>query len=473
MALGRIPYAGPPVSSREYDETLLEMMQGKLRSDLGFGLEARRLRRDRSSVLADLPARIYESYIGVKDRQQAEADRVAAKERQGRLDEIAAERRAQEARTLAYDLGRQRAEDLEGRDESVIAESLGDMVRTVLPDPSAPGTPLYLPDIPLTDPQREERVGPRQLTPAEAAPQGKPLAHLYEIESPLEGQTETIPIQTAQEREREGYLAREEKIALETQAAERADARTLRLSELERKAEAAFEKENPDIDVVFFYETDEDGNRTRVAQDKNTLEVMGRWDAGVDYQHPSRLNRPSQASMVDQARFGFSRVLAGDDAGDFSYSTIKGLVSDPRHLEAKVEGYRAIDSPVYESYLAKRLSDNPEMKALTKERDSRFPSQLFGEKKEELEAFEQEVQQTYLDALDRYITGEGQGVVGASLDRQQGLYFIDPVTNKREPLSADLVSRLGLKHGEDFDLPSGDQVTAWSFGIPALMAPPK
>jgi len=472
MALGRIPYAGPALRD-PYQGTILQMMQAQMTADQQYRAEDRARSAAKWDRIGSLGYMVQGSYQDFKDREQAEADRQMAIERQGRLDKIADEERAQAARTLAYDLGRQRAEDLEGRDESVIAASLGDMVRTVLPDPSAPGTPLYLPEIPLTDPQREGRVGPRQLTLAEAAPQGKPLAHLYEIESPLEGQTETIPITTAQEREREGYLEREEKIALDTQAAERADERTLSLSAREREAEAEFKKKYPDIDVVFFDKTDKDGNKTRVAQNKDTLKVMGTWDAGVDYQHPSGGSRPSQASMVDQARFGFSRVLAGDDAGDFSYSIIKGLVSDPRHLEAKVEGYRAIDSPVYESYLAKRLSDNPEMKALTKSRDSRFPSQLFGEKKEELEAFEQEVQQTYLDALDRYITGEGQGVVGASLDRQQGLYFIDPVTNKREPLSADLVSRLGLKHGEDFDLPSGDQVTAWSFGIPALMAPPK
>ena len=448
-------------------------MQNRMDYEQAFNREQRSSRRENWNILTDLPSRLYGAYQGVKDREQAEADRQMAIDRQESLDEIASEARAQASRNLAYDLGRQRAGDLEGRDESVIAASLGDMVRTVLPDPPDPGTPLYLPNMPLTDPRREARVGPRQLTPAAAAPQGKPLAYIAEIPSPLEGQTELIPIETAQEIKRKGRLEREEKIVLDAQDAERADERKLRFAAREREDEAAFKAENPDVNVAFFDRTDRDGNITRVAINAETLKVIGTLDAGVNYQHPSGDRRPSQTSMLDQARVGFGRVLAGEDPGKFSYAILAGSVTDPRHLEAKAESYRDIDSPAYKSYVAQRLADNPEMKALTKERDSRFTLNWVGEKKEALEAFEQEGQQTYLDALDRYITGEGKGAVGASLDSQQRLYFIDPETNKREPLSADLVSRLGLKHGEDFTLPNGDVVTAWSFGIPAFTAPPK
>jgi hypothetical protein len=462
MPTGRIPYAGRAIDSRYYDRDLLELMQLQSQQDQQYRREQRLRSEGQWNALSSLPARLYETYQGVKDQKRAEEDRQRLLDRQVRLDEIADEERAQSARTLAYDVGRQRIEDVAGQDAAIIRETLGDLISPVLPDPPAPSEPLYLPEIPLTDPRREERVGPRQLTPAQGLPQGKPLGLIAEIPSKLEGQTERIPIPDSQKEDREAYLAREEKIALDAQAAERAGERELKFAAAEREAEAEFKKKYPDIDVVFFYKTDKDGNKTRVAQNKETLEVLGEWPAGVEYQAGSP-PRMSQTSMLDQARVGFGRVLAGEDPGKFSYAILAGSATDPRHLEARLESYRDIDSPVYESYIAERLADNPEMKALTKERDARFTINWVGEKKEALEAFEQEVQQTYLDAHDRYISGEGQGVVGASQDGQQELYFTDPETRERILISAALVSRKGLKSGEEFDHePSGQLVTAWA-----------
>jgi hypothetical protein len=489
MPTGRIPYAGRAIDSRYYDRDLLELMQLQSQQDQQYRREQRLRSEGQWNALSSLPARLYETYRGVKDQQRAEEDRQRAEEdrqrlldRQVRLDEIADEERAQSARTLAYEVGRQRIEDVAGQDAAIIRATLGDLISPVLPDPPAPSEPLYLPEIPLTDPRREERVGPRQLTPAQGLPQGKPLGLIAEIPSPLEGQTERIPIPDSQKEDREAYLAREEKIALDAQAAERAGERELKFAAAEREAEAEFEKKYPDIDVVFFYKTDKDGNKTRVAQNKETLEVLGEWPAGVEYQADSP-PRMSQTSMLDQARVGFGRVLAGEDPGKFSYAMLAGSVTDPRHLEAKAESYRDIDSPAYKSYFAERLSDNPKMKDLVRKSTARGVF-FTPEDSKELENFEQEVQQTYLDAHDRWIAGEGQGVelsdielglaapsATSSLAYQtipvesegqgvEGMYYIDPDTNKMEPLSAALVSRLGLKPGEEFELPSGQVVTA-------------
>lgn len=458
MASGRIPYAGR--RNDPYQREIWQMMRAQMDADQRFYEGERARSAAKWDAVGNLGAMIEGSYRGFKDRERAEADRQMAIDRQESLDDIASEARAQASRDLAYSVGRQRVEDVEEQDESVIAASLGDMVRTVLPDPPPPGTPLYLPNMPLTDPRREARAGPRQLTPSQGIPQGKPLAYIAEIPSRLEGQTESIPIETAQGIKRKGLLEREEKIVIDAQDAERAAERELRFAAREREDEAAFKAENPDVDVVFFNRTDRDGNITRVAINAETLEELGTFDAGVNYQYPPGDRSPSQTSMLDQAKVGFGRVLAGEDPGKFSYEILAGSVTDPRHLEARLESYREIDSPAYKSHVAQRLADNPEMKALTKERDSRFNLDLVGEEKEALEAFEQEGRQIYLDALDRYITGEGQGVVGASQDGQQGLYFTDPETMERMPISADVVSRLGLKPGEEFELPTGQVVTA-------------
>jgi len=140
MPRGRIPYAGPPVSSRGYDETLLQMMQNQLIRDRDFGLEERRLRRDRSSVLADLPARIYESYMGVKDRQQAEADRLRRIEiedeqasdrtHQRLLDEQAlVSRRSQEQELALQGAPREFIEEVLGSRYSVEPKDLSEALR--------------------------------------------------------------------------------------------------------------------------------------------------------------------------------------------------------------------------------------------------------------------------------------------------------------------------------------------------------
>ena len=86
MPRGRIPYAGPAISSRGYDETLLQMMQNQLTSDQEARREERRLRRGRWDEVAGLPGRLYETYLGLKDRQQAEEDRRRQIEREDVID---------------------------------------------------------------------------------------------------------------------------------------------------------------------------------------------------------------------------------------------------------------------------------------------------------------------------------------------------------------------------------------------------
>jgi hypothetical protein len=72
MPTGRIPYAGRSINSTAYDRTLLEMMQRQSEQDQQYRREERQRQQEQWGQLASLPARLYETYRGVKDQQLAD-----------------------------------------------------------------------------------------------------------------------------------------------------------------------------------------------------------------------------------------------------------------------------------------------------------------------------------------------------------------------------------------------------------------
>jgi len=72
MPTGRIPYAGRAIDSRYYDRDLLELMQLQSQQDQQYRREQRLRSEAQWNALSSLPARLYETYRGVKDQQRAD-----------------------------------------------------------------------------------------------------------------------------------------------------------------------------------------------------------------------------------------------------------------------------------------------------------------------------------------------------------------------------------------------------------------
>jgi len=62
-------YNPPTVSSARHDQTLLQMMQSRMAYEQEFNRQQRRSRRENWNILANLPAQIYETYQGVKEKE--------------------------------------------------------------------------------------------------------------------------------------------------------------------------------------------------------------------------------------------------------------------------------------------------------------------------------------------------------------------------------------------------------------------
>jgi hypothetical protein len=72
MPTGRIPYAARPINTTAYDRTLLQMMQRQSEQDQQYRREERQRQQEQWGHLASLPARLYETYRGIKDQQLAD-----------------------------------------------------------------------------------------------------------------------------------------------------------------------------------------------------------------------------------------------------------------------------------------------------------------------------------------------------------------------------------------------------------------
>jgi hypothetical protein len=95
-------YNPPTVSSARQDQTLLQMMQNRMAYDQEFNRQQRRSRRENWNILANLPAQIYETYQGVKEKERAEEDRQRAEEDRQRgikLERLIEERAVEAAET--------------------------------------------------------------------------------------------------------------------------------------------------------------------------------------------------------------------------------------------------------------------------------------------------------------------------------------------------------------------------------------
>ena len=463
MVTGRIPFAGPPIGD-PYRRTLWELMQRRIDTDAQFNAEERERSQAKYATLANIPIALHEQYLGAKERQRYEDDRERNIARQKRLDDIAAEERAQAARTLASQVGRQRVSYLTGQDEAVIAASLGDLLTTKLPSITPPGAPLYLPDLPLTDPERDVRADPRQLPPSQSMPMGEPLVHLATVPSEIEGDPDyQVPITTKQQQERVNYKANQQKII----DLDLSDARRLSFNEENRAAILRFEELNPKVELGNITRTDESGQTWHVFFDKKTGEEQFTLEGSVQQE-----DAPSQTSMFAQAEFGLNRVLSGKDPGEFSYQFIRSRVADPRHFEAKIDSYRDSDSSLYKRYLVNALADNPEMIELQRDVEHRMSLGKPTDKTKKLDAFLAQVRQTYLDGIERYISIEDGQDTSGSVDQtraqllQTKFYVIDPETHTMVGIPDYLTT--GMNSGEELELADGRVVRVWEHGTTAM-----
>jgi hypothetical protein len=420
---------GPPGRrySDPFGQTILEMMQRDSELEYQHAMQLAAQAGEGWRTAGNIAGSVYPAYQDLQvrrreeeDRELAQEDRLRGIERTERLDLIADEERAQAQRDLAYEVGRQRITDLSGLDEDVVAASLGDRLQTTLPGLPSSTDPLYLPDMPLTDPEKEERVGPRLLTSAQALPQGKPLAHLAEISSRIEGETERIPVPTRQEGDRDRYIADQEKRSFERF---RAGLTTEERVALEKELITTVRVINSSggEDVIFI-------DQTVLGKTDGTLEKaeLGRI---IGSPPPETRLVPTQTSMINQADAGLARVLAGQDPGEFAFDRLRDRTKDPLHLDALSEGFRSRESRVYKNYLSIRLADNPAMAALNP-RSPRGAGLLPQLKLDEFEEWEGQVFNDFLEGVERYLQGPSVTDVP--------LFVTDPKTGESYPVPADM-----------------------------------
>lgn len=430
-------YRGGSYYRDPHARTLIDMMMQNMQMGQRHAEREQQRSAQRWNMLANMPAQAYQTYLGVKDQQRAEEDRLLAEQdrlrhiaREKERDAIAAEDRAIRARTLEYGLDKDLLENLAGEDATTIQEVLGDRARTVLPDPPSAGAPLYLPDMPDLDPDRASSEGPPQVAVSQGVPQGKPLSVVATVDSPIEGRSQSFVVPTAQQAERDKYMAQQEKII------EDARIRQARIDDEVERATRLAALNEPGIEIEHVDVVDENGNTSRVGYNAQTGQRM--FSIPTGRKSPSA---PAAASSRAQLAAGISRALRGDPPGDFAFTTLVEQAGDPSELEALADNYRNYDQDAYLAFRESRISETPGMSSLLarveKNQDRR------GER-QQVEDFERDVKEDYASIIEAYLSGPQETAAPSRRDISQE--------------EAQLLIGQGVKVGDRFGTPDGSMV---------------